>query len=74
MQSIWTIKEGWDGMATRARLDANARWQKKAYFTTIVRFYKDDEDEIRKYAGESLNNFIVMAVKEKIERIKKDDK
>jgi hypothetical protein len=57
-------------MATESRLRANAKWQKKAYFSTYLRFKKEDEEEIRQYAGDNLNGFIVAAVKEKIERIK----
>ncbi len=59
-------------MASEARLKANAKWQKKAYFSTHVRFHKEDEEEIRAYAGDNLNGFIVDAVKEKIERMKND--
>lgn len=61
-------------MATKARLKTNAKWQKKAYFSTLVRFYKEDEEKIRAYAGESLNRFIVNAVMEKIEKLENDNK
>lgn len=59
-------------MATPARIRANEKWQKKAYFKTLVRFKADKEDEIRKYANGNLNGFIVEAVEEKIARMKKD--
>ena len=58
---------------TKAHKEATARWDQKAYFKTLVRFKADRESEIRKYAGESLNGFIVSAVEEKIERMKKND-
>ena len=55
---------------TPAQLRATAKWQKKAYFSFHLRFRKEDEEEIRYYAGDNLNGFIVDAVKEKIERLK----
>ena len=58
-------------MATPARIRANEKWQKKAYFKALVRFKADRESEIRKYANGNLNAFIVEAVEEKIERMKK---
>ena len=58
--------------ASVARIKANAKWNKKAYFQTIVRFPKDKESLIRAAAGESLNGFIVSAVLEKIERMVKE--
>lgn len=60
-------------MATPARIKANQKWQKKAYFQTLVRFKADQESEIRKYAKDNLNGFIVEAVEEKIARMKKSD-
>lgn len=56
--------------ATAAEMRAHAKYEKKAYFKTLVRFPKAKEEEIRKAAGESLNGFIVSAVLEKIEREK----
>lgn len=53
-----------------ARIRANDKWNKKAYFSFLVRFKKDDESIIRSAAGDSLNAFIVSAVMEKIERDK----
>lgn len=51
-----------------AKIAANNRYDKKAYFRTLVRFRKEDENRIRAAAGDSLNGFIVSAVLEKIER------
>lgn len=59
-------------MQTKAHIKATTKYEKKAYFKTLVRFKKEDEDEIRQYAGDSLNGFIVEAVKEKIENMKND--
>ena len=53
---------------TDAQLRATAKYQNKAYFKTLVRFKKADEDIIRTASGESLNGFIVCAVMEKIQR------
>lgn len=60
-------------MASPARIRANQKWAKKAYFQTLVRFKAENESEIRKYAKDNLNAFIVEAVEEKIARMKKDD-
>ena len=60
-------------MATPARIKANQKWQKKTYFQTLVRFKAENESEIRKYAKDNLNGFIVEAVEEKIARMKKND-
>lgn len=56
-------------MISKSQLKATKKYHEKAYFTTIVRFPKDKETEIRA-AGESLNGFIVSAVLEKLERMK----
>ena len=56
---------------SKAQMKAVAKYQKKAYFHPHVRFKAEDEAEIRKYAGDSLNGFIVEAVQEKIARMKK---
>ena len=61
-------------MASAARIRANEKWQKKAYFKALVRFKAEREDEIRKYANGNLNAFIVEAVEEKIAKMKKHDK
>lgn len=57
-----------------AKIRANAKWDKKAYFRTMVRFKKEDEDRIRQAAGSSLNGFIVSAVLEKLDRIEQEEK
>ena len=54
--------------ATAAQMRATAKYEKKAYFRTQVRFPAALEDEIRKAAGGSLNGFIVQAVREKLAR------
>lgn len=56
-----------------AQMRATAKYQKKAYFQTLVRFPKNLEQTIRESAGESLNGFIVSAVLEKIERDNKTE-
>jgi hypothetical protein len=59
--------------ASKAQQKATEKWQKKAYFKALVRFKAERESEIRKFAGDSLNGFIVEAVEEKIARMKKND-
>ena len=56
-----------------AQLRAVMKYDKKAYFKTLVRFPKDKEQAIRAAAGASLNGFIVSAVFEKMERDKKTE-
>lgn len=51
-----------------AKIKANNRYDNKAYWKTLVRFKKEDEQRIRAAAGNSLNGFIVSAVLEKIEK------
>lgn len=53
-----------------AQLRATAKYEKNAYFKTLVRFPASEEMKIRAAAGDSLNGFIVAAVREKIEREK----
>lgn len=53
---------------TAAQKRATAKYEKAAYFKTLVRFPADKEKEIRAAAGDSLNGFIVSAVLEKIAR------
>lgn len=53
---------------TPAHIRATTKYEKKAYFKTLVRFHAEDEELIRKAAGDSINGFIVRAVLEKIER------
>lgn len=57
-------------MIKKSQLKATKKYQDKAYFSTLVRFPKDLEMEIRTAAGESLNGYIVRAVLEKMERDK----
>lgn len=56
---------------TEAKAQANTRWENKQ-FRTLVRFPAELEPEIRAAAGDSLNGFIVQAVKEKLERMTGD--
>lgn len=56
-----------------AQKKATLKWESKAYFKTLVRFKADREAEIRKYANDNLNGFIVEAVEEKIARMKKNE-
>ena len=56
---------------TAAQMRATAKYEKKAYFSTHVRFPAALENDIRAAAGDSLNGFIVQAVKEKMEREKR---
>ena len=56
--------------ATAAHMKATAKYEKKAYFKTLVRFPAGKETEIRAAAGDSLNGFIVAAVLEKMAREK----
>lgn len=60
-------------MATsKAKIRATSKYEKKAYFKTLVRFKAEDEKRIREAAGESLNGFIVSAVIEKLEKNNKN--
>lgn len=55
-------------MATsKAHIRATAKYEKNNYFKTLVRFKKEDEERIRKAAGDSLNGFIVKCVLEKLD-------
>lgn len=54
-----------------AQKRATAKYEKGAYFKTLVRFPAGLESDIRLAAGGSLNGFIVSAVLEKMEREKK---
>ena len=59
--------------ASAAHMAATARWEKNNYFKTLVRFPAALEPEIRSAAGDSLNGFIVQAVREKLERMTGDN-
>lgn len=50
-----------------AQMKATAEYEKKNYDKVLVRFPKGTKDEITS-TGNSLNGFIVSAVKEKLER------
>lgn len=54
--------------ASPARVRANTKYNRKAYFQHLVRFPKNEESAIRAAAGDSLNAFIVSAVREKMAR------
>lgn len=60
--------------SSQAKIDANARYDKKTYDNVLVKFRKDAEltlAMIKAHAasrGESVNGFIVRAVAEAIER------
>lgn len=47
---------------TKAHIKATAKYEKDAYFKTLVRFKKSDEEKIRKAANGNLNGFIVDCV------------
>jgi hypothetical protein len=53
---------------TEAQKRATAKYEKEAYFKTLVRFPASMEKDIREKAGASLNGFIVKAVLEKLDR------
>ena len=53
---------------SEAQKKATAKYEKTAYFKTLVRFPAEKESLIRKAAGDSLNGFIVSAVLEKVAR------
>jgi hypothetical protein len=62
--------------STQAHIDANARYDKKAYARVLLRVRNDSElnlDAIRAHIaerGESLNGFIMRAIAETIDRDK----
>ncbi len=47
---------------TKAHIKATAKYEKDAYFKTLVRFKKSDEEKIREAANGNLNGFIVECV------------
>lgn len=53
---------------TIAEQRATAKWESENYFKVLVRFKKEDEERIRRAAGDSLNGFIVSTVLEKIDK------
>ncbi len=58
----------------KARIRATSKYEAKVYWKTLVRFPKSLEQVIRENAGDSINGFIVTAVKEKLEREKQGEK
>lgn len=57
--------------ASAARVKANDRYNKKAYYSTLVRFKKEDEERIRSASGESVNGFIVECVMDRLKEIER---
>ena len=57
--------------ASAARVKANDRYNKKAYYSTLVRFKKEDEERIRSAAGESINGIIVECVMDRLKEIER---
>ena len=57
--------------ASAARVKANDRYNKKAYYSTLVRFKKEDEERIRSAAGESVNGFIVECVMNRLKELER---
>ena len=54
-----------------SKAQAIKKYDNKAYFKSLVRFKKEDEERIRAAAGDSLNGFIVAAVMEKVQETEK---
>ena len=52
-----------------AHIRATAKYEEKAYFKTLVRFKKTDEERIRSAAGDSLNGFITKCVMDKVDAL-----
>ena len=59
--------------ASAARVKANDRYNKKAYYSTLVRFKKQDEERIRSAAGDSLNGFISKCVLDRLEELESQE-
>lgn len=62
---------------TKAHMKATKKYEDKAYFKTLVRFQKEDEDRIRAAAnetGNSLNGYIVGLVMADVERMENEKK
>ena len=57
--------------ASAAHIRATAKYEEKAYFKTLVRFKKADEERIRSAAGDSLNGFITKCVLDRLEEIER---
>ena len=52
-----------------AHIRATAKYEEKAYFKTLVRFKKTDEERIRSAAGDSLNGFITKCVMDQVDAL-----
>ena len=52
-----------------AHIRATAKYEEKAYFKTLVRFKKTDEERIRSAAGGSLNGFITKCVMDQVDAL-----
>lgn len=59
---------------SKAQARATRKYDNKAYFKSLVRFKKEDEQRIRNAASDSLNGFIVSAVLEKVQQIEQGEK
>ena len=58
-------------MITKAQQKATTKYMKKAYDTTVIRFYKGQRDKIKAYAeknGESLNAYINRLISEDMQK------
>lgn len=61
--------------ASKAKVEANARYDAKAYDKFLIRVPKGKKAEIQMHAsslGESLNGYTVKALEERMEREKKE--
>lgn len=58
--------------ATKAQLKAKDKYEKKTYWKPTIRIKKEKEAIIRQFSGDSVNDFIIQAIDEKIERMKLD--
>lgn len=59
--------------SSKAKIDANARYDAKAYDKFLVRVPKGQKKELQAHAaslGESLNGYVTKAVRERMEREK----
>ena len=56
-----------------AHIRATAKYEEKAYFKTLVRFKKTDEERIRSAAGDSLNGFITKCVLDRLEELESQE-
>ena len=54
-----------------AHIRATSKYEEKAYFKTLVRFKKTDEERIRSAAGDSLNGFITKCVLDRLEELER---